>query len=92
MTRDDFRQQLSGGGLLTAEIVYYRPDFPKLLQSFVWQTVDKAPKFPRLADFLDHWRREVEAVIHSINIAHADLLQPAEVRLVGNRFTLNRLH
>ena len=89
MHHDDFRQQLAGGGLLTAEIIYYRPDFPKLLQSFVWQTVDKAPKFPRLADFLDHWRREIEAVIHSINIAHADLVRPAEVRLVDGELKLH---
>lgn len=90
MQDDDFRKQLSGGGLLTAEIIYYRPDFPKLLQSFVWQTVDKAPKFPRLAEFLDHWRREIEAVIHSINIAHADLLKPAEVRLVEGELKLHQ--
>ena len=90
MQHDDFRKQLSGGGLLTAEIIYYRPDFPKLLQSFVWQTVDKAPKFPRLAEFLDHWRREIEAVIHSINIAHADLLKPAEVRLVEGELKLHQ--
>ncbi|WP_084400038.1 usg protein [Henriciella aquimarina] len=89
MNDNDFRDQLSGGGLLTAEIIYYRPDFPKLLQSFVWQTVDKAPKFPRLAEFLDHWRREIEAVIHSINIAHADLIKPAEVRLVGDELKLH---
>ncbi|WP_300381499.1 aspartate-semialdehyde dehydrogenase [Henriciella sp.] len=89
MTHDDFREQLSGGGLLTAEIIYYRPDFPKLLQSFVWQTVDRAPKFPRLAGFLDHWRREIEAVIHSINIAHADLVQPASVRLIGDELKLD---
>ena len=92
MQHDDFRDQLSGGRLLTAEIIYYRPDFPKLLQSFVWQTIDRAPKFPRLAEFLDHWRREIEAVIHSINIAHADLVKPAEVRLVGDELELRRLH
>ena len=89
MGHEDFREQLSGGGLLTAEIIYYRPDFPKLLQSFVWQTVDKAPKFPRLAQFLDHWRRDIEAVIHSINIAHSDLLKPAEVRMVGDELKLH---
>lgn len=85
----DFRDRLSGGGLLTAEIIYYRPDFPKLLQSFVWQTIDTAPKFPRLADFLDHWRREIEAVIHSVSIAHAGLLKPAEVRLIGDELKLH---
>jgi len=89
MHDNDFRDRLSGGGLLTAEIIYYRPDFPKLLQSFVWQTIDTAPKFPRLADFLDHWRREIEAVIHSVSIAHAGLLKPAEVRLIGDELKLH---
>ena len=92
MHDEDFSKQLSGGGLLTAEIIYYRPDFPKLLQSFVWQTVDKAPKFPRLADFLDHWRREIKAVIHSINIAHADLVRPAQVRWVDEELRIQKLH
>lgn len=92
MQHDDFRKQLYGGGLLTAEIIYYRPDFPKLLQSFVWQTVDMAPKFPRLAQFLDHWRREIEAVIHSINIAHNDMLRPAQVRWVDEELKIQKLN
>lgn len=92
MHDEDFSKQLAGGGLLTAEIIYYRPDFPKLLQSFVWQTIDMAPRFPRLAGFLDHWRREIEAVIHSINIAHADILRPAQVRWVGEELKLQKLH
>lgn len=89
MQQDDFRKQLEGGGLLTAEIIYYRPDFPKLLQSFTWQTVDLAPRFPRLAEFLNHWRREIEAVIHSITSAHADMLKPSEVRLVEGELRLH---
>ena len=92
MCDDDFKNQLAGGRLLTAEVIYYRPDFPRLLQSFTWQTVDLAPRFPRLAKFLDHWRREIEAVIHSINIAHADLVRPAEVRLIGDELKLGKLH
>lgn len=89
MADDDFKERLAGGSLLTAEILYYRPDYPSLLQGFVWQTIDIAPKFPRLAGFLDHWRREIEAVIHSISIAHSGLLQPAEVRLVGEELKLH---
>ena len=89
MQQDDFRRRLEGGGLLTAEIIYYRPDFPKLLQSFTWQTVDLAPRFPRLAEFLNYWRREIEAVIHSITIAHADMLKPSEVRFVEGELRLH---
>ena len=53
----DFAAQLSGKGVLTTEILYYRPDYRSLLQTFVWQTMDVAPRYPRLAQFLDHWRR-----------------------------------
>lgn len=92
MCDDDFKAQLAGGRLLTAEVIYYRPDYPKLLQSFVWQTVDLAPRFPRLAQFLDHWRREIEAVIHSISIAHAHLVRPAQVRLVDDQLRIGMPH
>src|SRR3546814_4733993 len=53
--------QLQGDGLTTAEVHYYRPDAPSLLQLYVWQEYDLAPDFPVLFDFLDHWRREIEA-------------------------------
>ena len=80
MTDPDFITRLNGAGLLTTEILYYRPDHPKLLQSFVWQTLDEAPRYPRLARFLDHWRQEIEAVIHSIRIAYANTVTPVEWR------------
>ena len=42
----DFRRQLEGYGLTTANILYRRPDHPWLLQSYVWQDYDLFPKFP----------------------------------------------
>lgn len=90
MTHDaDFVRRLQGAGLMTAEILYFRPDYPSLLQSFVWQTLDEAPNFPRLNRFLDHWRREIEAIIHSIRVAHQDWMGPAELRRVDAEFRLN---
>jgi uncharacterized protein Usg len=80
MSDRDFLAQLGGARLTTAEVLYYRPDFPALLHSFIWQTTDTAPDFPRLNRFLDHWRREIEAVIHSVTVAHAGLVRPAEWR------------
>lgn len=85
----EFEARLKGAGLLTTEILYRMPDHPSLLQTFVWQTLDIAPKFPRLAQFLDHWRREVEAVIHTIRIAHADWAGPSEWRAVDGELLLN---
>jgi uncharacterized protein Usg len=87
--QSDLGRRLAGSGLLTAEISYYMPDHPSLLQLFIWQTLDEAPRFPALSRFLDHWRREIEATLHSIRIAHAGLVRPAELRLVDG---IIRLH
>jgi len=65
------------------------PDHPSLLQSYIWQTLDVAPAYPRLARFLDHWRQNIHATIHSIRLCSAELIKPAELRHVGNEFLLN---
>jgi Usg-like family len=44
----DFRKQVLGYGLTTAEIVYRRPDRHWLLQTYVWQDYDLFPNFPAL--------------------------------------------
>jgi uncharacterized protein Usg len=88
-TDSDFAAQLNGKGVLTTEILYFRPDYRSLLQTFVWQTMDTAPRFPRLAQFLDHWRQEIDAVIHSIRIAHADWVGPTEIRPIDGEFRLS---
>lgn len=82
MTDRAFVAQLEGYGMTTAEIHYYRPDAPSLLQLFVWQEYDLAPDFPVLFDFLDHWQREIKAALHSVRIAHDKLIGPREWRAV----------
>ncbi|WP_257815539.1 usg protein [Phenylobacterium sp. J367] len=51
----EFRKQLEGYGLTTAEILYRMPDHPALLQSYIWQDYDLFPEFPVLKKFLDFW-------------------------------------
>ena len=34
---EDFRKQVLGYGLTTAEILYRMPDHPSLLQTYVWE-------------------------------------------------------
>lgn len=80
MTDRAFLVQLEGYGLTTAEICYFMPDHPSLLQLFVWQEYDAAPDFPVLFDFLAHWRREIEAEIKSVRIDHDKLIRPASWR------------
>ena len=72
--------RLQGWRLTTAEVLYYMPDHPKLIQSFMWQTLDLAPRYPRIIKFLDFWKAEIEAVIHSVRIAGADTIAPAKVK------------
>lgn len=74
--------RLKGWRLTTAEVLYYMPDHPKLIQSFTWQTLDLAPKYPRIMKFLDFWKAEIEAVIHSVRIGAGELLGPAPIRRV----------
>ena len=89
MVDREFLKQVQGYGLLTAEIHYWMPDHPSLLQMFLFQQYDVAPRFPMLHEFLDHWRREVEATLHSIRIAHNHLIGPAEWRAVDGMISIN---
>lgn len=79
METDEFQLRLKGWRLATAEVLYYMPDHPALLQSFVWQTLDLAPAYPRLHQFLNFWKAEIEAVIHSVRLATGEVLAPAKV-------------
>ena len=85
----DFAKHLRGATLLTAEVLYYLPDHPKLLQTFMWQTMDEAPRYPRLNQFLDYWRREIEAVIHSVRVAHGRPLDVPDWRNARDVLSLN---
>ena len=86
---DEFRQRLNGAKLLTAEVLYYMPDHPSLLQTYLWQTLDMAPKYPRLRQFLDFWRREIDAVIHSVRVAHGQPLDAPQWRQARGLITMN---
>ena len=85
----DFRAQLTGFSLTTAEILYQMPDHPSLLQSYVWQDYDIHPRFPRLMQFLDFWSRNLDGKLYRVTVAHKKLVTPAELRLVGAKFAVH---
>jgi len=89
MVSEDFRRQVQGYGLTTANILYRRPDHLWLLQTYVWQEYDLWPNFPVLQRFLAFWQRKLEGPLHSVTVAHSRLLQPAELRAVDGVFRLN---
>lgn len=80
---------LKGYGLTTAEILYRLPDHPAVLQTYIWQDYDLAPKFPVLATFIEFWRQRLEGPLHSIRYTHRKLITPNEWRNVCGEITLH---
>lgn len=72
----DLELMLKDYRLTMAEILYHLPDHPALLQSYVWQQLDIAPRFPALYGFLDFWERELDGKIHSVTVDSCRIIQP----------------
>ena len=65
------------------------PDHPALLQWFLWQTLDRSPHYPRVHRFLDFWRSDIDAVIHSVTVSAAGLVAPARLDVARHAGTLH---
>jgi uncharacterized protein Usg len=89
MVSKNFVKQLEGYGLTTANILYRMPDHPVVLQTFLWQEYDLAPRFPELQRFLDFWERELDGPLHSVSVAHKRLVGPAECRVLVEEYRLH---
>jgi uncharacterized protein Usg len=89
MASCDFRRMVDGYGLTTANILYRLPDYPAIVQSYIWQEYDLHPYFPELRKFLDFWSRTLEGKLHSVTVAHAGLIRPAELSFVDAEFRLH---
>jgi len=81
--------QLRNYRLTTAQILYHLPDHPKFLQEYVWQELDLAPKFPVLMKFLNFWEKNLDGKLHSVKIAHAEIIKPSDFRTVSGEIYLN---
>lgn len=80
---------LNGYGLTTAEFLYHLPDHPHVLQTFLWQHYDLAPKFPVLNGFIYFWRAKIDGPLHSVRYTHKRLIGPNEWRKVDGEILLN---
>ena len=81
--------KLRGYRLTTAEILYRLPDHPAMLQAFIWQDLDIAPRFPVLNKFLHFWQSSLDGKLHSVRVAARGLISDAELKLVGDEFALH---
>lgn len=57
--------------LTTAKIYYHMPDYPGVLQTYVWQDYDEAPEYPALRKFLAFWTGSLDGKLHSVEVATA---------------------
>lgn len=89
MVSRDFCRQIEGYGLTTANIIYRLPDHPSLVQSYIWQEYDLHPHFPELHKFLDFWTRKLDGALHSVIVAHCDLIKPAELKFARGEWQVN---
>jgi len=85
----NLQQQLRGYRLTTAEILYRLPDHPVMLQSFIWQDLDLAPKFPQLKKFLYFWETNLDGKLYSVRVASRQLIAEQELKLVGREISLH---
>ena len=65
------------------------PDHKHVLQSFVWQNLDLAPRFPALTKFLDFWERNLDGKVHRVKVANAALIKPAEFKFASGLYALH---
>ncbi len=91
----DFRKQILGYGLTTAEIVYRRPDRHWLLQTYIWQDYDMFRKNHSKARYSrspSHIRNSLSlpnctpsmASFDCIDSGHSSALKPRPSDTVGS--------
>lgn len=85
----EMEKKLNGFVLTTAEILYHLPDYPELLQSYIWQEYDTAPTYPTLKKFLDFWEAKLDGRLHSVRVASNNLIYPNEFRFADQEYKLH---
>lgn len=75
--------------LTTAEIFYHMPDYPALLQTYVWQDYDLAPQYPVLSKFLGFWVEKLDGKLHSVYVARKKLVTAHEFQALDGVFLVH---
>lgn len=81
-------KQLKDYRLTTAQIIYHLPDHHDILQEFIWQEYDLAPKYPELHNFLQFWTREIEGKLHSVYVARKPIISSDDYRFTDWQATI----
>jgi uncharacterized protein Usg len=70
----EFVRQLYGERLVNVQVTYFFPDYPSLLQIFLWQAYDLVPDLPKVSEFLMYWEQHIEGPIHSVTCQVQDII------------------
>ena len=71
--------------MVTGDVFYFLPDYTNILQEFIWQTEDVVPQYPRVHEFLNYWKDNIDAVISEVIVVNAD---NNEYRPVKSTYTI----
>jgi uncharacterized protein Usg len=89
---DEFLLRLKGFRLTTAEILYRLPDHRSLVQLFLWQEIDLAPRFPRVRKFLGWWEQHLDGPLVKVRVTQSNEgFRPIGFRVIkpGAEFVLH---
>ena len=66
--------------LILAEILYRLPDYPSILQTFIWQKEDLPPVYPNLKNFLQFWQHELDGKIYMVRVDCKEIYTPNDFK------------
>lgn len=94
LNTQDLVRQLTGWRQTTAEILYRMPDHPTLVQTFVWQDMDRwhdDPQltYPRLRQFCGWWNANLDGPIVQVRVGAAQVIMAKDLRHVGVEMRLH---
>ena len=55
--------------LVLVGVIYYLPDYKSLLNEFYCQFDDIVPDIPRVHEFLNYWKNNIEAPIKEVKVS-----------------------
>lgn len=84
-----FEKMLKDYRITTAEILYRFPDYPNLVQTYIWQEFDLPPEFPMLRKFLQFWEDNLDGPLYEVRVAHVGIIQPISFCAVSCEWTLH---
>jgi uncharacterized protein Usg len=94
MNSHDLVRQLTGWRQTTAEILYRMPDHPTLVQTFLWQDIDRwhdDPRltYPRLRRFCEWWNANLDGPIVQVRVGAVRVITAGELRHVDAEMRLH---